>query len=69
VVANAVILWNSVHQTRIIRALRKGGWKITAAQVACLSPYPTQHIKRFGDYWLNFEEAPDPIDGELELDA
>ncbi|WP_133501490.1 Tn3 family transposase [Cognatilysobacter terrigena] len=69
VVANAVILWNSVHQTRIIRALRKGGWKITAAQVACLSPYPTQHIKRFGDYWLNFEESPDPIDGELELDA
>jgi TnpA family transposase len=68
VVANAVILWNAVHQTRIIRSLRKGGWKITATQVACLSPYPTQHIKRFGDYWLNFEESPDPIDGDLELD-
>lgn len=68
-VANAVILWNTVHQTRVIHSLRKAGWKITAAQVACLSPYPTGHLKRFGDYELNFEQLPDPIDGALELDT
>lgn len=68
-VANAVILWNTVHQTRVIHSLRKAGWKITATQVACLSPYPTGHLKRFGDYVLNFEQLPDPIDGALELDA
>lgn len=69
VVANAVILWNTVHQTRIIRDLRKAGWKITPAQVACLSPYPTAHLKRFGDYWLDFDQQPEPIDGHLELDG
>lgn len=68
-VANAVILWNSVHLTRILRSLRKAGWKITAAQVACMSPYPTGHLKRFGDYVLDFDQLPDPIDGALELDG
>ena len=68
-VSNAVILWNTVHQTRIIRTLRRAGWKITPEQVACLSPYTTSHLKRFGDYWLDFDKVPDPIDGNLELDG
>jgi TnpA family transposase len=66
--ANAVILWNAVHQTRIIRKLRQNGMKITKEQVAYLSPYTLAHIKRFGDYWLEFDSIPEPIDGELALD-
>lgn len=69
VVANAIILWNAVHQTRILRQLQRSGWKITAAQVACLSPYTIAHINRFGDYWLKFDELPDPIDGAFESDG
>ncbi len=68
-VSNAVIFWNTVHQTRIIRTLRRAGWKITPEQVACLSPYTTAHLKRFGDYWVDFDQVPDPIDGNLELDG
>jgi TnpA family transposase len=68
VLANAVILWNAVQQTRIIKKLRQSGMKITKEQVAFLSPYTLAHIKRFGDYWLEFESVPDPIDGELPLD-
>jgi hypothetical protein len=34
-----------------------------------LSPYTTSHLKRFGDYWLDFDQVPDPIDGHLELDG
>ena len=68
VLANAVILWNAVHQTRIIRKLRQNGMKITKEQVAYLSPYTLAHIKRFGDYWLEFDSIPEPIDGELPLD-
>lgn len=68
VLANAVILWNTVHQTRIIRKLREGGLKVTKAQVAYLSPFILSHVKRFGDYWLEFESVPDPIDGDLPLD-
>ena len=68
-VANAIILWNAVHQTRILRQLQRSGWKITAAQVACLSPYTIAHINRFGDYWLKFDELPDPIDGAFESDG
>jgi len=64
-----VILWNSVHVTAILKGLQKAGWKITAEQVACLSPYPTSHLKRFGDYFLDFDRRPDPIDGSLELDG
>lgn len=66
--ANAVIFWNAVHQTRIIRKLRAGGLKVTKAQVAYLSPYILSHVKRFGDYWLELESVPDPIDGDLPLD-
>jgi hypothetical protein len=42
--------------------------KITKEQVAYLSPYTLAHIKRFGDYWLEFDSIPEPIDGELPLD-
>lgn len=68
-VANAVVFANVVEQTRIIRALLKQGWKITAADVAVLSPYLTAHIKRFGDYVIEFDNVPAPYEGNLSLDS
>ena len=36
--------------SRILRALQQEGYPLTRADVATLSPYLTEHIKRFGDY-------------------
>lgn len=68
-VANAVIFHNVVEQTRIIRSLMREGWKITAEDVAALSPYMTSHIKRFGDYLIDAEAIPEPYEAELALVA
>ena len=68
-VANAVIFHNVVEQTRIIKRLIREGWKITAEDVAALSPYVTSHIKRFGDYLIDIEAVPEPYEAELALAA
>ena len=68
VVANAVMCWNAVQQSRLIRLLRKSGWKITSTQVAYLSPYLTSHIKRFGDYKIDIKLVPPPVEPDLDLD-
>lgn len=68
-VANAVIFYNVVEQTRIIRKLIKEGWKISREDLSVLSPYVTSHVKRFGDYLIDAEVIPEPYDGELPLAA
>ena len=68
-VANTVIFYTVVEQTRIIRTLLREGWKITREDVAVLSPYVTSHIKRFGDYVIEADAAPDPYEGDLALIA
>jgi TnpA family transposase len=68
-VANAVIFHNVVEQTRIIKRLMREGWKITPEDVATLSPYVTSHIKRFGDYFIDNDNIPEPYDEELALAA
>lgn len=60
-VANAMMLHNVVDMTNILHQLAQEGHAITAPMVARLSPYLTQHIKRFGDYVLDMEARPDPL--------
>ncbi len=66
-VSNAVIFYNVVEQTRIMKSLMRQGWKITREDVACLSPYVTSHVKRFGDYLIDVEAVPEPYETELAL--
>ncbi len=66
-VANAVIFHNVVDQTRILRQLKHEGFAINRADVATLSPYPTGHIKRFGDYIVDADAVPEPIDPSLPI--
>ncbi|CAD7740820.1 DDE transposase (plasmid) [Xanthomonas hydrangeae] len=66
-VSNAVIFYNVVEQTRIMTSLMRQGWKITREDVACLSPYVTSHVKRFGDYLIDVEAVPEPYETELAL--
>ena len=60
-VANAVMLHNVVAMTDILHQLAQEGYTITPQMVARLSPYLTQHIKRFGDYVLDMDAMPEPL--------
>jgi len=66
-VANAVIFQNVVDQTRILRMLKEEGFPINREDVATLSPYVTSHIKRFGDYVIDSNAIPEPIDPTLPI--
>ncbi|SMP18112.1 Transposase and inactivated derivatives, TnpA family [Laceyella tengchongensis] len=66
-VANAVILQNVVDLTAVLRELTREGYGIESEAVAALSPYMTSHIKRFGDYVIDMDNAPEPPEPQLIL--
>jgi TnpA family transposase len=67
VVANAVILHNTVDLARLLMELRQEGYPITKEVVARLSPYLTRHIRRFGEYTIDVHVKPAPIEPDFEL--
>jgi TnpA family transposase len=67
-VANAVIFQNVVDMTAVIRQLRREGYYVDPDDLSALSPYLTEHIKRFGDYVIDLDKQPQPLDGKLELE-
>jgi hypothetical protein len=40
---------------------------VNREDVATLSPYVTSHIKRFGDYIIDVDAVPEPIDSSLPI--
>jgi TnpA family transposase len=67
-VANAVIFHNVVDQSRILSTLLTEGFPVLRADVATLSPYPTSHLQRFGEYVVDLNTSPQPLtDVELAL--
>ena len=67
--ANIVILDNTLELSQVLKGLMEEGWSITRDELAMLSPYQTEHIKRFGNYVLDLETLPQPIDEEFLLPA
>ncbi len=63
--AGSVVLQNVADMTRALRSLAEEGYPLHREDVAQLSPYLTEHIKRFGDYVVDLETVPDPLDGEM----
>jgi TnpA family transposase len=61
-VANAVMLHNVVDMTNALYDLQRDGVCITPELVARLSPYLTEHIKRFGQYLVDMNAPPMPFD-------
>ncbi|MFI2511487.1 Tn3 family transposase [Streptomyces sp. NPDC018972] len=47
---NAVIFHNALDIAEIVRQLLEEGWTIEPEELAHISPYPTEHINRFGEY-------------------
>ena len=64
-VANAMILQNVVDMTQVLLQLKKEGYSVYAETLSILSPYLTGHIRRFGDYVLNMEKVPEPVEYTL----
>lgn len=59
-VANCVALQNVVDQSQALRSMIAEGIPVNLADCAHLSPYPTQHLKRFGDYPKDLAPDPEP---------
>lgn len=60
-VANAIMWHNVVDMTNALSALQQEGVCVTPEAVRRLSPYLTEHIKRFGQYVLDMETQPEPL--------
>ena len=61
-VANAIMLHNVVDLTEILNQMVAEGYQVTEQLVRRLSPYMTEHIKRFGQYLLDIWAMPKPLE-------
>lgn len=58
-VASALIVLNVVDMTGILRELDTEEFIINRDTLATLSPYWTEHIRRFGDFVIDLETLPE----------
>ena len=56
------MLHHVVDMTNVLYALQQEGVCVTPEVVRRLSPYLTEHIKRFGQYLLDMEIPPEPLE-------
>ncbi|WP_158931647.1 Tn3 family transposase [Acidisphaera sp. S103] len=61
-VANTIMLSNVADLTAVLSEMAADGHPVTPALVASLSPYTRAHILRFGQYALDMENLPGPLD-------
>mgnify|MGYP003978146983 FL=1 len=61
-IANMLMVQNVIDISRIVQELRLEGWSISKEDLAGLSPYLTEHLKRFGDFVLNLDQNTGNID-------
>jgi TnpA family transposase len=67
-VANCVIFHTALDMTAVIRQLVEEGWVVTPEDLASLSPYITERIKRFGDYVIDtLAIPPEAFDPHLDI--
>jgi hypothetical protein len=64
---NAVALQNVLDQTQALHALKSKGVSVHAADLACLNPYATSKLKRFGDYPTDLKPESMPTCTTLTL--
>ena len=65
ILADSLVLQNAADMTDALRSLAEEGYPLRREKVAQLSPYLTEHVKRFGDYVIDLETVPAPLDGEM----
>jgi TnpA family transposase len=60
-VANAIMLSNVADMTVVLSNMAEEGHTVTPSLVGCLSPYTREHIRRFGQYVLDMDDLPEPL--------
>jgi hypothetical protein len=55
------MLSNVADLSGALSSMAKDGHPVTPALVACLSPYMREHIRRFGQYVLDMDDLPEPL--------
>ncbi len=66
-IANLVILHTLVTMSEALQAMAEDGHGIDRKIVACLSPYQTEYINRFGQYKLRKEKSLSTLDPALNI--
>ena len=57
-IANSIMLHNVVDMTHVLHDMSLEGFIITPEVVATFSPYMTEHVKRFGEYFIDMNSVP-----------
>ena len=57
-ITNSIVLQNIVDMSEIIDQLTQEGASIREDDISFLSRYMTEHIKRFGDYFIDVKKLP-----------
>lgn len=66
-VANCVILHNVAEISRVLHDLGEQNITFEAAAIASLSPYPTEHLNRFGMFGLDLDRQAEPLNFDLKI--
>jgi TnpA family transposase len=66
-VANLLTFHTLVTITKALRELLEQGHTADREALATLSPYQTEHINRFGNYFLNPDRTPEPLERHLQM--
>ncbi len=64
-VANTIMLHNVVDLTNVLAGMAADGYSVTKDNIARLSPYLREHIRRFGQYVLDMSRLPSPLEPKL----
>jgi hypothetical protein len=65
-VANLLAFHNLVTMTTVLNQMHREGHTIDMEALMTFSPYRTEHFNRFGDYVLNKNRMPGPLE-RLEI--
>ncbi len=61
-VASAIMLSNVADLTELLSGMAEEGFRITQELVAGLSPYMREQLRRFGQYFLDMDDQPPPLE-------
>lgn len=62
-----MIFQNVVDITMILWQLKKEDNRFSRQDLETLSPYMTRHTKRFGDYVIDLQKTPQPIEETIPI--
>lgn len=64
-IANSIMLQNVADMTNILHEMVQEGYEVTPDVVATFSPYLTEHLKRFGEYIIDLDSIPPPLQPDI----